>query len=162
MHIVFSFLMLHMAQLWIACGEFGCLSEGNYLCDSCSGWTETMSICGPFRKSGGHKALPGNFEYFLLWLDVILSVHVEWMCSHVLEIKIQTWARPQLSAFQRQPGSGARQACRHIISAQCRECSDGVDAYHVSVMLKIWRECAHAQQTTKQQQTANKQQHTEI
>ena len=121
-----------------------------------------LFICGPSRKSGGHKALPGNFEYFLLWLDVILSVHVEWMCSHVLEIKIQMWARPQLSAFQRQPGSGARQACRHIISAQCRECSDGVDAYHVSVMLKIWRECAHAQQTTKQQQTANKQQHTEI
>ena len=46
-------------------------------------------------------------------------------------------ARPQLSAFQSQPGSGVRQACRHIISAQCRERSDGVDTYHVCVMLKI-------------------------
>ena len=88
---------------------------------------DSFSSCGPSRKSGGHKALPRNFEYFLLWLDVILSVHVEWMCSHVLEIKIQTWARPQLSAFQRQPGSRARQIRRQVISAQCGEHSDGVD-----------------------------------
>ena len=111
---------------------------------------DSFSSCGPSRKSGGHKALPRNFEYFLLWLDVIWLVQVEWMCSHMLEIKIQTWARPWLSAFQRQPGSGARQACRLIIPAQCHERSDGVDTYHVCVMLKIWRKCAHAQQTAKQ------------
>ena len=70
MHIVFSFLVLHMAQLQIACGEFGHLSEENCLCDSCSEWTETMRtpfhLVAPSRKSGSHKALPRNFEYFLL------------------------------------------------------------------------------------------------
>ena len=61
---------------------------------------DSFSSCGPSGKSGGHKNLPGNFEYFLLWLDVILSVHVEWMCSHVLEIKIQTEQDPSSLPFR--------------------------------------------------------------
>ena len=59
MSTVFSFLVLHMAQLGASCGEFEHLSEGDYLCDSCSGWIETMGtsfyLSGPSRKSGGHK-----------------------------------------------------------------------------------------------------------
>ena len=51
----------------------------------------------------------------------------KWMCSPVVELKIQTWGRPDASAFQRQPDSEVRQICRQIISAQCGECSDGVD-----------------------------------
>ena len=93
-----------MAQLQIACGEFGHLSEGNCLCDSCSEWTETMRtpfhLVTPSRRSGGHKAPPRNFEYFLLCLDVILSVHVQRMCSHVLEIKIQTEQDPNSLPFR--------------------------------------------------------------
>ena len=57
MHIVFSFLMLHVTWLGTARGEFGRLSEGDYLGGSCSGWMETVgtSFChsGPSRKSGG-------------------------------------------------------------------------------------------------------------
>ena len=57
MHTVFLLLVLHIAQLRTACEEFGHLIEGNYLCDSCSGWIETVgtSFChsGPSRKSGG-------------------------------------------------------------------------------------------------------------
>ena len=59
MSTVFFFLVLHVAELGAACGEFGCLSEGNYLFNCCSGWTETMGtsfyVSGPSRKSGGHK-----------------------------------------------------------------------------------------------------------
>ena len=57
MHTAFSFLVLHGANLETASREFGCFREGDYLCDSCSGWTETVgtSFChsSPSRKSGG-------------------------------------------------------------------------------------------------------------
>ena len=35
------------------------------------------------------KPLPGSSEHFLMELDVILSVHVYLMFSHVLELKTQ-------------------------------------------------------------------------
>ena len=41
MHTVFSFLVLHSAYLGTACREFGRLREGDYLCGSCSGWTDS-------------------------------------------------------------------------------------------------------------------------
>ena len=60
MHIMFSFLVLHVVQLETACWEFGHLIKGNYLCDSCSGWTETWGLpfhySGPSMKSGGCKS----------------------------------------------------------------------------------------------------------
>ena len=65
MHIVFSFLVLHMAQLQIACEEFGHLSEGNYLCDSCSAWTETMRT--PFHL----VAPPGSLEVIKLFPETL-------------------------------------------------------------------------------------------
>ena len=98
------------------------------------------------------KTLPRSFEHFLLWLDMIPSVHVQWMCSHVLEIKVQKWARPWLSAFQRQSGCGARQTCRHVISAQCHEHSDGVDTHTPHLCdVEDWKErCAYTwSETTK-------------
>ena len=64
MSTVFSFLVLHMAQLGASCGEFEHLSEGDYLCDSCSGWIQTMgtSFChgGTSRNSGGGKGSSGK------------------------------------------------------------------------------------------------------
>ena len=53
---MFSFLVLHVAQLGAACRMFGHLREGNYLCDIYSGQNEIAgtSFCdgGPSGKSG--------------------------------------------------------------------------------------------------------------
>ena len=133
MHTVFSFFVFHIAQLGIDCQEFGCLSEGNYLCGSCLGWTETMqsSFChrSPSRKSGGCENFSWELWAFphVTWLDLI--------SARVVKVQPRAGAHrceqdPNISAFQKQLGSRVRQIYRQIISAQYGEHSDGVGYRH--------------------------------
>ena len=59
---MFSFLVLHVVQLETAFWEFGHLIKGNYLCDSCSGWTETWG-------------LPFLFSFFTLQYCIGFAIH---------------------------------------------------------------------------------------
>ena len=157
MYTVFFFL-LHFAKLGTACGEFRYLSEGNYLSDNYSGYTETMRtsfhLSGLSKKSVGSKGSSRKLWAFppVTWLDPVSARVVNVL--HVLELKVQMWARLRLSAFQRQPGSGVRQICRQFILAQCDESSDSMETHHICVMLKIERKGARV--------LGLKQQNTEI
>ena len=78
---MFSFLVLHVVQLETTCWDFGHLFKGNYLCDSCLGWTETWGLpfhySGPSRKSWGCKGSSRKLWAFphVTWLGPI-SAHV--------------------------------------------------------------------------------------
>ena len=73
---MFSFLVLHGANLGTTSREFRCLREGDYLCDSCSGWTETVRT--PFHL----VAPPETLEVTKLFPESlsISSCDLMWSC----------------------------------------------------------------------------------
>ena len=106
-------------------------------------------LSGLSKKSVGSKGSSRKLWAFppVTWLDPVSARVVNVL--HVLELKVQMWARLRLSAFQRQPGSGVRQICRQVILAQCDESSDSMDTPHLCDV-EDWKErctCAWSETT---------------
>ena len=148
MSTVFSFLVLHMAQLRAACGEFGRLSEGDYLCDSCSGWIETMGtsfyLSGPSRKSGGHKDTYRKLWAFppVTWHDP-LSTHVVNVQPHAGDTGTDVSKSLTLPFRGNQVLGQDRYTDILFQPNVVRALMVWIHTRHVFVMLKIWRKCAH-------------------
>ena len=150
MHIVFSFLVLHITQLGTACRDFGRLSEGNYLCDSCSGQNETMgtSFChsGPSRRSGGCNGSSGKLWAFphVTWLGPVSTrvVNVQ-PCAGAKDTDVSKTQTPLPSRGNYVLG---RDRCtgRLLQPSVVSAVMVWTQTRHVCVLLKIWRTCAHA------------------
>ena len=144
---MFFFLVLHMAQLGAACKEFGCLIEGNYSYDSCSGCTETMGtsfdLSGPSRKSGGHKDTYQKLWAFPLvtWHDPLSArvVNVQPCTGHIgtdvsksltlcLSEATRFWGETDTQTYYFSPVWWVFWWCGYT--------------RHICVMLKIWRKYA--------------------
>ena len=143
MHIMFSFLVLHVVQLETACWEFGHLIKGNYLCDSCSGWTETWGLpfhySGPSMKSGGCKSSSRKLWAFphVTRLGLISACVVKVQpCAGAKDLYMSKTPMPLPSRGKQGPGWDQYTGRLFQLSVMW------IHTYHIYVLLNIWSKYA--------------------
>ena len=136
--------------LGTARGEFARLSEGDYLCDSCSGWMEIMgaSFChsGPSRKSGGGEG-PSRKLWAFLHVTSFgpISAHVGNMQPHARakDTGMNQTLTPlpsrgnQVLGQDRYEGRLFQPSVASALMAWTQAC-------HFSVLQEMWRTCTCA------------------
>ena len=140
---MFSFLVLHVVQLETTCWEFGHLFKGNYLCDSCLGWTETWGLpfhySGPSRKSWGCKGSSRKLWAFphVTWLGPTSACVVKVQpCAGGRDLDVSKTLMPLPSRGNQVPGWNRYTGRLFHLSVMWTQ------TYHIYVLLKIWSKYA--------------------
>ena len=140
---MFSFLVIHVVQLETAFWEFGHLIKGNYLCDSCSGWTETWGLpfhySGPSMKSAGCKGSSRKLWAFphVTWLGLISARVVKVQpCAGARDSNVSKTLMPLPSRGNQVPGWDRYTGRLFQLSVMW------IYTYHIYVLLNIWSKYA--------------------